>query len=93
MYSLIVLLSIIGSSQAFSIPNVHTQRYSTVSSKQNGLLNQSMLRMSTVDDEVAALRAAAQKAREEAQKLAKVRIPYSLQQNEYILYSNMNKSR
>lgn len=73
MYSLIALLSIIGSSQAFTIPNVQIQRYPTVSSKQNGLLNKSMLRMSSVDDEVAALRAAAQKAREEAQRLAKVR--------------------
>lgn len=35
----------------------------------------SALRMSTADDEVAKLRAAAQKAREEAQALAKVSLP------------------
>lgn len=35
--------------------------------------NMNVLKMSAVDDEVAALRAAAQKARDEARKLAKVR--------------------
>ena len=37
----------------------------------------SALRMSAADDEVAKLRAAAQKAREEAQALAKVSLPFN----------------
>ena len=40
----------------------------------------SALRMSTADDEVAKLRAAAQKAREEAQALAKVSLPLIVEQ-------------
>lgn len=47
----------------------------------------SALRMSTADDEVAKLRAAAQKAREEAQALAKVSLPLIVDRASDIVYA------
>lgn len=65
MKFIIALLSL-ASTSAFTMQGHTTLTFSKSSVKNNGL------RMSAVDDEVAALRAAAQKAREDAQKLAKV---------------------
>mmetsp|Transcript_19188 Transcript_19188/g.28740 ORF Transcript_19188/g.28740 Transcript_19188/m.28740 type:complete len:397 (-) Transcript_19188:455-1645(-) len=67
MKFLIALLALVGSSHGFTA--VHT-RPSMVSNASLRSKN-SYLKMSSVDDEVAALRAAAQKAREDAQRLAK----------------------
>ena len=59
--------------EAFSTsPKIRSSYISTASST-NGRQSSSSLRMSSTDDEVAKLRAAAAKAREEAAKLSKVR--------------------
>ena len=71
MNSLVTLLTIVGSSQAFT-PMNNVQKTSTMISKASSVRSNTFLKMASVDDEVAALRAAAQKAREDAQKLAKV---------------------
>ena len=60
-----------GTSEAFS-PVVSRTNGASMSTMKKNKAAASALRMSTADDEVAKLRAAAQKAREEAQALAKV---------------------
>jgi len=72
MNTLIALLTIAGSAQAFTMPS--GPRTTFISNHVAVPKKSSVLKMSSVDDEVAALRAAAQKAREDAQKLAKVRL-------------------
>lgn len=69
MNTLIALLTIAGSAQAFTMPS--GPRTTFISNHVAVPKKSSVLKMSSVDDEVAALRAAAQKAREDAQKLAK----------------------
>ena len=69
MNSLITVLTLASTANAFTVQPI--QRTAMVQKSATTTL----LQMSNkVDDEVAALRAAAQKAREEAQKLAKVSI-------------------
>ena len=62
---LMIALVSLASTSAFTM-NGHNALMTRASMQKNALM------MSSVDDEVAALRAAAQKAREDAQKLAKV---------------------
>lgn len=57
----------LASTSAFSM---HSHNAVLMNSRASS--NRNVLKMSAVDDEVAALRAAAQKARDEAKKLAKV---------------------
>ena len=68
-YSL-ALITLLSTAQAFTM---NSGAKSKMISKPMLAQNMNVLKMSAVDDEVAALRAAAQKARDEARKLAKVR--------------------
>jgi hypothetical protein len=70
MNTLIALLAVASTSQAFTMHNV--QRTSLVSSRSSARPIASVLKMAEANDEVALLRAKAQKARDEARKLAKV---------------------
>jgi hypothetical protein len=69
MNTLIALLAVASTSQAFTMHNV--QRTSLVSSRSSARPIASVLKMAEANDEVALLRAKAQKARDEARKLAK----------------------
>mmetsp|Transcript_15097 Transcript_15097/g.17238 ORF Transcript_15097/g.17238 Transcript_15097/m.17238 type:complete len:410 (-) Transcript_15097:114-1343(-) len=72
MNSLVALLAIASTSDAFTMQNVHRSNISSVSTiKKSALRPSSLLKMASVEDEVAALRVAAQKARDDASRLSK----------------------
>jgi len=70
MNALIALLALARTTQAFTVHQA-TQQRNLMVSKASLRPNKSFLSMSSVDDEVAVLRAKAQKARDDAMRLAK----------------------